>query len=318
MAAAVFLSAALVSVTWDAPRASADPTPNEVRSQVNELNTKMRNANESLNRARDQLEESQQKRSEVEGKLGELQTKHDEASGKVGELGAAAYQNGGNMSASTLFTSGSPKTMLDQLSYIDIINVENSKALHELEAAKKKLNDAKKTIDEEVKKGKEATEAAEKLRSTLQADYDKWKKLFDKYFPPDNSPTRGGTYNGPASGAVRAVMEFAFGAVGIPYVFGAAGPNAYDCSGLTQAAWKRAGVSLPHSARQQWNKLSGRRVSLDSLVEGDLVFFYSGVSHVGLYIGNGKMIHAPQPGQRVKESPIRISGMPIKGAARPG
>ena len=182
MAAALFLSASLVSVTWHAPRAAADPAPNEVRSQVNELNTKMRNANENLNRARDELERSQQKRSEVEAKLGELQTKFDQASGEVGKLGAAAYQNGGNMSASTLFTSGSPKTMLDQLSYIDIINVENSKTLHELDVAKKKLNDAKKTIDEEVNKGKEATSAAEKLKGTLQADYDKWKKLYDKYF----------------------------------------------------------------------------------------------------------------------------------------
>ncbi|MEU0161335.1 C40 family peptidase [Streptomyces sp. NPDC006261] len=115
----------------------------------------------------------------------------------------------------------------------------------------------------------------------------------------------------PDSRAARAVA-FAHGAIGKPYVWGATGPNAFDCSGLTQAAWQAAGVSLPRTTYTQIN--AGQRVSRSELAPGDLVFFYSGISHVGLYIGGGQMIHAPRPGAPVRIAPI--SQMPFAGAAR--
>ncbi|MFI5904374.1 NlpC/P60 family protein [Streptomyces cyaneofuscatus] len=115
----------------------------------------------------------------------------------------------------------------------------------------------------------------------------------------------------PNSRAARAV-SFAHGAIGKPYVWGATGPNAFDCSGLTQAAWKAAGVSLPRTTYTQIN--AGQRVSRSELAPGDLVFFYSGISHVGLYIGGGQMIHAPRPGAPVRIAPI--DQMPFAGATR--
>ncbi|MEW1633878.1 NlpC/P60 family protein [Streptomyces sp. NPDC093801] len=118
----------------------------------------------------------------------------------------------------------------------------------------------------------------------------------------------------PADGsrAARAVA-FAYGAIGKPYVWGATGPGSFDCSGLTQAAWRAAGVSLPRTTYTQIN--AGRRVSRDQLAPGDLVFFYSGVTHVGLYVGNGQMVHAPRPGSTVRVAPI--DSMPWAGASRP-
>ncbi|WP_433402186.1 NlpC/P60 family protein [Streptomyces sp. CA-146814] len=115
----------------------------------------------------------------------------------------------------------------------------------------------------------------------------------------------------PNSRAARAV-SFAHGAIGKPYVWGATGPNAFDCSGLTQAAWQAAGVSLPRTTYTQIN--AGQRVSRSELAPGDLVFFYSGISHVGLYIGGGQMIHAPRPGAPVRIAPI--DQMPFAGATR--
>ncbi|OKJ21011.1 hypothetical protein AMK21_13920 [Streptomyces sp. CB00316] len=115
----------------------------------------------------------------------------------------------------------------------------------------------------------------------------------------------------PNSRAARAV-SFAHGAIGKPYVWGATGPNAFDCSGLTQAAWKAAGVSLPRTTYTQIN--AGQRVSRSELAPGDLVFFYSGISHVGLYIGGGQMIHAPRPGAPVRIAPV--DHMPFAGATR--
>ncbi|MEV0278159.1 NlpC/P60 family protein [Streptomyces sp. NPDC050610] len=127
----------------------------------------------------------------------------------------------------------------------------------------------------------------------------------------------GGTDSGAPSGAHSAkadkAIAFARAQMGKPYVWGATGPNSYDCSGLTQAAWKAAGVDLP---RTTWDQVkTGERVATDDLQPGDLVFFYDDISHVGMYIGDGKMIHAPKPGASVRVESIFY--MPIYGSVRP-
>ncbi|MFC7164435.1 C40 family peptidase, partial [Aquipuribacter hungaricus] len=97
---------------------------------------------------------------------------------------------------------------------------------------------------------------------------------------------------------VATVLAFACSQLGKPYVWGASGPNAYDCSGFTMASWAKAGVSLPHSSRSQAGV--GTRVSEGDLRAGDLVFSFSPISHVGIYLGGGKMIAAPSAGDVVK------------------
>ncbi|MCX5331935.1 MULTISPECIES: C40 family peptidase [unclassified Streptomyces] len=101
-------------------------------------------------------------------------------------------------------------------------------------------------------------------------------------------------------------LAFARSQVGKPYVWGATGPDSYDCSGLTQAAWNAAGISLPRTTYDQVN--AGTTVTLANAKPGDLVFFYDDVTHVGIYIGNGKMIHAPKPGAYVREESIYYDG----------
>jgi cell wall-associated NlpC family hydrolase len=108
-------------------------------------------------------------------------------------------------------------------------------------------------------------------------------------------------------------IAFARDQIGKPYVWGASGPGSYDCSGLTQAAWKAAGVTLPRTTWDQVN--AGTTVSVNSAQPGDLVFFYDDISHVGVYIGDGMMIHAPKPGAYVREESIYY--MPIHSVVRP-
>ncbi|RZE61371.1 glycoside hydrolase [Streptomyces albidoflavus] len=109
------------------------------------------------------------------------------------------------------------------------------------------------------------------------------------------------------------VIAFARAQMGKPYVWGAAGPDSFDCSGLTQAAWKTAGISLP---RTTWDQVGvGQKVSVDHAQPGDLVFFYDDISHVGIYIGGGEMIHAPKPGADVRVESIYY--MPIHSVVRP-
>ena len=109
---------------------------------------------------------------------------------------------------------------------------------------------------------------------------------------------------------VEIVLARARAQLGKPYVYGSAGPNSFDCSGFTQFVWAAAGVSLPHNAAAQY--ASTRRVPLKDMRPGDLVFS-SGLGHVGIYIGGGRMIHAPHSGRTVEISPLRSSAM---GAGR--
>ncbi len=116
-----------------------------------------------------------------------------------------------------------------------------------------------------------------------------------------------------SSGSVQTVIDAAMAQVGKPYRYGSSGPSAFDCSGLTSYAYRKIGISLPRSSRAQYSG-AGRRVSTSDIQPGDLVFYYSGPSHVGIYIGGGKIVHAANP-----RSGINVTGlhtMPLKGVRR--
>ncbi len=117
-----------------------------------------------------------------------------------------------------------------------------------------------------------------------------------------------------ASGGAAAAVAYAMAQVGDSYVYGAMGPDSFDCSGLTMAAWAQGGVSLPHSSGSQMG--SGTPVSTSALQPGDLVFYYSPVSHVGIYVGNGQLVHAANPSTGVQLT--SVFSMPVSGAVRPG
>jgi cell wall-associated NlpC family hydrolase len=115
------------------------------------------------------------------------------------------------------------------------------------------------------------------------------------------------------SRAGAAALRFAVDRIGTPYAWGAEGPDAYDCSGLTRRAWAAAGRDIPRTSQEQWARLP--RVPLTELRPGDLVVYFPGATHVALYLGEGLVVHAPRPGGRVKVSPVAAN--PLLGAVRP-
>ncbi|WP_030174113.1 C40 family peptidase [Streptomyces sp. NRRL S-813] len=134
---------------------------------------------------------------------------------------------------------------------------------------------------------------------------------------PAVESAEGGAVQGPQGEAQKAkALAFARAQIGKPYVWGAAGPGSYDSSGLAQAAWKAAGVALPRAVHDQAR--AGRRVPLSEALHGDLVFFHGEAGHVGVYAGDGMMIHAPRPGAHVREESIFYEGAAaILGVVRP-
>jgi cell wall-associated NlpC family hydrolase len=132
--------------------------------------------------------------------------------------------------------------------------------------------------------------------------------------PSTPPPTVGLSIGG--SAAAQTAVKAAMAQLGKPYVYATAGPSTFDCSGLTMYAWAAAGVSIPHQSQVQFGL--GTAVPPDKLAPGDLVFFYSDIHHVGLYIGNGMMVHAPTEGDVVKVTAVSVFGSDYMGARRRG
>ncbi|MEW1928829.1 C40 family peptidase [Streptomyces sp. NPDC088360] len=206
---------------------------------------------------------------------------------------------------------GQARTMLSELTAEEKARLAAIEKKKEEEAKRKAAELARKQEAEAEAKRKAAEEAAAKEREQ------------NKETPDSGSDTGTGTGSGSGSGsgdtdsgyATKAakVINFAEAQIGKPYVWGATGPDSYDCSGLTQDAWKAAGISLP---RTTWDQVKvGTTVKTADAKPGDLVFFYDDISHVGIYIGDGKMIHAPKPGANVRVESIYY--MPIHSVVRP-
>lgn len=159
---------------------------------------------------------------------------------------------------------------------------------------------------------REAAEARERQREAEREKREREEKEREdgnEAEKPDNPPSDGDSYAAKA----KKVLAFAKQELGKPYVWGATGPNSYDCSGFTQAAWRTAGLELPRTTYDQVE--IGTKVAKSDLRPGDLIFFYEDVTHVGIYVGGGQMIHASKPGDDVKYESVDY--MPFHSAMRP-
>ncbi|MFF1905389.1 C40 family peptidase, partial [Kitasatospora sp. NPDC058218] len=188
---------------------------------------------------------------------------------------------------------------------LDQDRTEAAATLAQLDAAGTALAEEKKTIQEKLAKAQALLNrlgAADRARVNAQETAARASRAAERP-----------AYNGPATGRAAAAVQFAYAQLGKPYVWSATGPAGYDCSGLTGAAWKAADVKLPRVSQDQWKV--GQRIARGDLQPGDLVFFYPDIHHVGLYIGDGKMIHAPRTGKNVEV--LAIDAMPYVGAVRP-
>jgi cell wall-associated NlpC family hydrolase len=259
--------------------------------------------------------------------------------GQVRHVVSSAYSSVPLSQFGIMLTSGSPQQFLEQISALNALAGRRATLLA-------KANRVRTTAVKAVADAKAAVVAVNKLtadlavrRTDLARRSAESKRLFTSLTAKERQAfldeqgastedrasrstprqgTGGGTpppiVNVPASGRAAVAVATAKAQVGKPYVWAAAGPSSFDCSGLTMYSWSAAGVGLPHSSSMQINV--GSRVSRSQLQPGDLVFFYSPIHHVGIYVGNGMMIHAPTDNDVVKYA--SIDNMPFSGASRPG
>ncbi len=251
----------------------------------------------------------------------------------LGSVATAQYRDGSVPTGMRLLLSSTPGQYLDRASLADQAGSREAVAVDRFRHELRDVQQVRTTAGTRLAELKRQQSSIARDKHTIEAKLNEARQLLDRMPAPARTAVEQGDITSAPAHAVAAVVPaaaqavhtasttgraakavaFAYAALGKPYVWGATGPSAFDCSGLTQAAWQAAGVSLPRTTYTQIN--SGRRIARGQLAPGDLVFFYSGVSHVGIYVGNGQMIHAPHPGAPVRLAPV--DEMPFAGAARP-
>ena len=249
----------------------------------------------------------------------------------LGTIAIEQYKSGGFGQSFELLFSSDPTLYLSSAGSLEAITRRKSAQLRKFEAAQQRLNATTLTVNDKIalvaaaQKKLAAQSAiarsklveAEKLLSKLsKAERERLAKLADDEENADQaSSLQAAKSASGVSGRAGIALKYALKQIGDRYVFGAAGLVTWDCSGLTMRAYQAAGVSLPHSSAAQ--SRMGKKVSFSSLKPGDLLFYGRPVSHVGIYLGGGKMVHAPRSGSRVKVTTSGSLGRkPLVGARR--
>jgi cell wall-associated NlpC family hydrolase len=321
-----------------APIGHADPKPTleDVRNQVDQLHHKAEQASERYNAATDELATVKRRLAKAQAATKSQQKKVDQLAAEMGGFAAASYRAGGIDPTLSALIADDPAEFLAKASVLDAYANQQADQLAAVAAERQRLEQSKLLADEELSRLRaieadlaleqdtieahlaEAEELLAGLEAEERATLDAERLARERAAAADRASRGGGNEEPPpvvpASGRGQIALDFALAQLGEPYSYGAEGPNAWDCSGLTMMAWAQAGVSLPRSSGAQIGV--GTRVSYSQLKPGDLVFFYSPISHVGIYAGNDQVVHATHPGDVVSLDPM--SYMPFSGATRPG
>jgi peptidoglycan DL-endopeptidase CwlO len=223
---------------------------------------------------------------------------------KVGQLAAQSYMTGGLGTTLAMLTSSNPQNLMGRAAIMQQLQTENGDRVSQLVAAVAAAQRAKETS---VQQGQAAAKLAAQMAVKQQAAQKKISLLNSAVFAKAMAVfSQTGQYpniNLPTANTIGAqALRYALTRRGDPYVWGASGPGAFDCSGLVVWAYAQIGISLPHYTGAQWNM--GVHVSRADLQPGDLVFFYADIGHVGIYLGNGLMVDAPNFGEVVQVEPV--------------
>jgi cell wall-associated NlpC family hydrolase len=304
-----------------APKPHVKHDIGSVQARVDHYFHQAEQASERYNNAKLDLRAATKHLRRVQRNLERQQSKVALLRRQVASSIVAQYQGQGLSSTSQVLLADNPDAFIDKLTTVSAYNDQQSQMLADFAVQEKRLESRRADAKHEVThiastKKRLGLEKAEIDHKAAEA-----KALLGrlKQRAADRQASRSAdrttpTGAAPASGRAAAAVRYAMAQVGDAYVYGAAGPSSFDCSGLTMMAWQQAGVSLPHSSSAQMG--SGTPVSQSQLQPGDLVFYYSPVSHVGMYIGNGQIVNAENPSVGVKIT--GVNSMPYAGAVRPG
>jgi cell wall-associated NlpC family hydrolase len=316
--------------------AAPDPGPGansleQVRKEIEELYRQAGTATDAYNLAESETKAQSAKIVEIAKQVVAGQERITALKSRAGAAARAQYRSGGLPPGAKLALSNSPSQFLDgadrlrqgEKATADLLTELNrtqtdlqqyakdaSAHWQGLEANRVKQEAAKKQIEEKIK-------TAEQLESKLEAE-EKARLIQleqEAQYRAQTAWLSTGVLkgiNGAASDSGKRAVQFATAQIGKPYVWGAEGPGSYDCSGLTSQAWRAAGRGIPRTSQEQ---LRLPKVAVKDMRPGDLIIYFDDASHVGMYIGDGAIVHAPRPGRNVTIA--GAGSMPIKAVVRP-
>lgn len=314
------------------PTAEADPNANinDVKAQVDKLHQEAEQASEAYNEANTSLSDLQHKVDQLQARITAEQSSLNSARSALGGLAAAQYESAGVDSTLQLMLTQSPDQYLQQATAMAQVTDGKKATMASAAEIQRQLNQDKASASDQLAMLAKTRTVMAQQKSDIDTKEQQAQNLLDQLTASQRQQYNRmvATSNSSSSGVSQSVINnlpvpsdpraaiavaFAKAQVGKPYIWAAAGPNAYDCSGLTMAAWGKAGVGMAHGSRDQYAAFP--KVSESQLEPGDLVLFYSDMHHIGIYVGNDMVVHAGSPSSGVQYIPM--NEMPATGFVRP-
>ncbi|MGW3726883.1 NlpC/P60 family protein [Streptomyces sp. NPDC000851] len=305
-------------------------TPGQVKAKVDKLYQEAEVATEKYNGAKEKAKTAEERLQSLQDEAARKEEQLNSARAALGSFAAAQYRSGGLDPALQLALSENPDRYLEGATFAERAGNRQSAAVARVRRQLREIEQLRGAARVELTSLQSRQAELKRHKKTITGKLDAARRLLSRLTAEERARLAEGEGTDRASRAATAgrdslsataaapnsrsaaAVSYAYQKLGSPYVWGATGPDAFDCSGLIQAAYRSTGISLPRTTYAQID--AGRRVSRSELLPGDLVFFYSGISHVGIYVGNGQMIHAPNPSAPVRLAPI--DEMPFAGATR--
>ncbi|MEV4969557.1 C40 family peptidase [Streptomyces scopuliridis] len=332
--ASVLTATAAAAVAISAQPASADPLPDPnkkgVQAQVDRLYEAATQATEKYNGAKEKAGELQKQVDALQDTAARKQSGLNELRNRLGSIAASQYRGGGLDPSIQLLLTSDPDGYLEKASALDQLSARQVAAIEQYQSQQRALQQQRSQAAEKLKDLKDTRKELADRKKEIQGKLAEAQRLLNTMTAKERasraaeeeranrSSDRVNLGNeGSASQRAAEAFNAAKSRVGMPYVWGATGPNSFDCSGLTSWAFNQAGVSIPRTSQAQANV--GTRInSLSALKPGDLIIMRTDLSHVGFYAGNGQILHSPKPGAQVRYESIARSGMPFMWGVRIG
>jgi cell wall-associated NlpC family hydrolase len=298
------------------PATTAVAAPHDdTRAEVDRLYEEAEKATEAFNKADEKADALREEVGASQDRIARQQERVNTMREALGSLAGAQYRGGGLDPALALLFSDDPGDYLDKAAALDRMTAHHAGELKDLQTAMRELGQDRSEAARRLGELEKSRKAVASHKRTVEKKLAKARALLNS-LPADeraaygqvsrservDMPVLGGTV-APSDRAAAAVAA-ARSALGKPYVWGANGPSAFDCSGLMQWAYAQAGLSLPRTSQAQ--RFAGRQVPLSQALPGDLVTYRNDASHVAMYMGDGQVIHAPYPGAPVRYDPVNM------------
>ncbi|WP_019869207.1 C40 family peptidase [Salinispora oceanensis] len=312
---ALAVAAILATLVAPVTPAQAEPSPAELTRRIEKASTELEQVVEAHNTLAEGLKANKATLARLTAQLGPLEEQVAQHRAEASQLAVAAYKTGELGTATALLSPDDSTTLVNRLTTVDKLARERQKRITAFTNDQRQLLAQRSRVETTVEKATAQARGLASSRKRIERDladlYELRRQAYGRATERSTASADDVQAAPSVSGAAGVAVRYAYGALGKPYRWGGDGGAGYDCSGLTSAAWRAAGKSLPHSTRRQWGVVA--HIKRHDLSPGDLVF-YRGLGHVALYVGNGQIIDAPTAGRNVLKRDMNI--MPIVGYGR--